>query len=104
MAACVWICTALQQRRRTQTMPPNHSAFPISSALPCIANVRPQGRSARRVAGRRRLVVAAAMFDNLSTSLQNTFKSISPDGRLSPENMKEPLREIRRCVFGGSRV
>lgn len=52
-------------------------------------------RSARPLA-RRRLVVAAAMFDQLSLKLQDAWKNIAPDARLTAENMKAPLKDIRR--------
>lgn len=39
------------------------------------------------------------MFDNLSSSLTNAFKSIAPDGRLTPENIKGPLRDVRRALL-----
>lgn len=54
----------------------------------------PQARSRRTI-----LRPVAAMFDNLSSSLTNAFKSIAPDGRLTPENIKGPLRDVRRALL-----
>lgn len=39
------------------------------------------------------------MFDSLSASLQNAWKSLQKDARLTPENLKEPLKEIRRALL-----
>ena len=39
------------------------------------------------------------MFDNLSSSLSKAFKSISPDGELTAENIKGPLRDVRRALL-----
>lgn len=39
------------------------------------------------------------MFDNLSTSLQKAWKSISADGKLTADNVKEPLKDIRRALL-----
>eukprot|EP00877_Chromochloris_zofingiensis_P011891 jgi/Chrzof1/6956/Cz02g05130.t1_CPSRP54A[v5.2] len=48
---------------------------------------------------RGRLVIRSAMFDNLSTSLQKAWKSISADGKLTADNVKEPLKDIRRALL-----
>lgn len=49
----------------------------------------------------RKLSVAtrAAMFDNLSRSMEKAWKLVSKDGKLTPENIKEPLKEIRRALL-----
>ncbi len=39
------------------------------------------------------------MFDTLSSSLSNAFKSLSADAKLTPENMKGPLRDVRRALL-----
>ena len=39
------------------------------------------------------------MFDNLSRSMEKAWKLVSKDGKLSPENVKEPLKEIRRALL-----
>jgi signal recognition particle subunit SRP54 len=39
------------------------------------------------------------MFDTLSSSLQKALKSVSPDGRLTADNIKEPLRDVRRALL-----
>jgi signal recognition particle subunit SRP54 len=39
------------------------------------------------------------MFDNLSNSLSKAFKSVSPDGKLTAENIKGPLRDVRRALL-----
>eukprot|EP00798_Chlamydomonas_sp_ICE-L_P008982 gene8982-16118_t len=41
----------------------------------------------------------AAMFDKLSRSMEKAYKSISKDGKITPENVKEPLKDIRRALL-----
>eukprot|EP00879_Flechtneria_rotunda_P022101 GHRR01023319.1.p1 GENE.GHRR01023319.1~~GHRR01023319.1.p1 ORF type:complete len:499 (+),score=150.42 GHRR01023319.1:206-1702(+) len=45
------------------------------------------------------ILVPSAMFDTLSSSLSNAFKSLSADAKLMPENMKGPLRDVRRALL-----
>mmetsp|Transcript_6365 Transcript_6365/g.14123 ORF Transcript_6365/g.14123 Transcript_6365/m.14123 type:complete len:540 (+) Transcript_6365:46-1665(+) len=45
------------------------------------------------------VVTRAAMFDNLSRSVEKAWKMVSKDGKLTPENVKEPLKEIRRALL-----
>ena len=40
-----------------------------------------------------------AMFDSLSTRLQDVFKSLAGQGRLTPENIEAALREIRLALL-----
>ncbi len=44
-------------------------------------------------------MVRAAMFDNLSQSINKAWKMVQKDGKLTAENMKEPMREIRRALL-----
>lgn len=44
-------------------------------------------------------MVAGAMFDGLSSSLSKAFKGLQADGKLTAENMKEPLRDVRRALL-----
>jgi len=39
------------------------------------------------------------MFDTLSASLGSAFKSLSADAKLTAENMKGPLRDVRRALL-----
>lgn len=39
------------------------------------------------------------MFDQLTTSLQKTFKSLRGQGKLTEENVKEALREVRMALL-----
>jgi len=39
------------------------------------------------------------MFDTLSRSVERAWKLVSKDGKLTPENVKEPLKEIRRALL-----
>src|SRR5246127_5702997 len=39
------------------------------------------------------------MFDSLSTRLQDVFKSLRGQGRLTPENIEVALREIRLALL-----
>lgn len=58
------------------------------------------GRAAGRGRGRgRAVVVRAAMFDNLSKSMEKARRLLSKDGTLTAENMKEPLKEVRRALL-----
>ncbi len=41
----------------------------------------------------------AAAFDNLSRSLEKAWDLVRKDGRLTAENIKEPMREIRRALL-----
>jgi signal recognition particle subunit SRP54 len=40
-----------------------------------------------------------AMFDNLSRGLEKAWDMVRKDGRLTPDNIKEPMREIRRALL-----
>jgi len=39
------------------------------------------------------------MFDNLSRNLTKAIEKLGPDAKLTPENVKEPLRDIRRALL-----
>ena len=39
------------------------------------------------------------VFENLSERLQRTLKSIRGQGRLTEENVKDALREVRRALL-----
>jgi signal recognition particle subunit SRP54 len=39
------------------------------------------------------------MFDSLSDKLQRVFKNLRGEGKLSPANMEEGLREIRVALL-----
>ncbi|GFR45739.1 hypothetical protein Agub_g7155 [Astrephomene gubernaculifera] len=54
------------------------------------------GRSRSR---RGAVTVRAAMFDNLSRSMEKAMRLIGKDGTLTAENMKEPLKEVRRALL-----
>ena len=41
----------------------------------------------------------AAMFDNLSTGLEKAWDMVRKDGKLTKENVKGPMREIRRALL-----
>lgn len=43
--------------------------------------------------------VRAAMFDNLSKSMEKARRLIGKSGTLTAENMKEPLKEVRRALL-----
>ena len=75
---------------------PASSSSCLPPAVSC-RSYRPAPPSSR---GRTlRLVTRAAMFDNLSRSMEKAWKLVSKDGKLSPENVKEPLKEIRRALL-----
>ncbi|CAG9462987.1 unnamed protein product [Pedinophyceae sp. YPF-701] len=39
------------------------------------------------------------MFDNLTKSLQSAIEKLGPDAKLTKDNMKEPMRDIRRALL-----
>jgi signal recognition particle subunit SRP54 len=45
------------------------------------------------------LIVRAAAFDNLSRGLEKAWDMVRKDGKLTSDNIKEPLREIRRALL-----
>ena len=45
------------------------------------------------------LLVRASMFDSLSQRLGKAWDSVRKDGKLTPDNIKTPLREIRRALL-----
>lgn len=56
-------------------------------------------RRAFRFCDRSRVVTQAAAFDNLSRSLEKAWESVRKDGKLNQDNIKEPMREIRRALL-----
>ena len=48
---------------------------------------------------RGRNVVRAAMFDDLSRNLEKAWDMVRKDGKLTKDNIKEPMREIRRALL-----
>jgi hypothetical protein len=44
-------------------------------------------------------VVRAGMFDNLSQGLEKAWDMVRRDGKLTAENIKAPMREIRRALL-----
>ena len=71
---------ALQQQQRQQQQRLQRAAPP-----------RLQWRRQRGTA----LTTRAAMFDGLSRSLEKAWDTVRKDGKLTAENIKEPMREIR---------
>ena len=45
------------------------------------------------------LVVSAGMFDNLSRGLDKAWDMVRKDGKLTADNIKGPMREIRRALL-----
>ncbi len=43
--------------------------------------------------------VRAAMFDGLSGSLEKAWDLVRKDGKLTKDNVKGPMREIRRALL-----
>lgn len=60
---------------------------------------QPIGRNLPPGLQAQRQVSASAMFDNLSQSLAGAWKSLQKDAKLTPENLKDPLKEIRRALL-----
>ena len=44
-------------------------------------------------------LVRAAMFDDLSRNLDKAWDLVRKDGKLTKDNIKEPMREIRRALL-----
>lgn len=44
-------------------------------------------------------VLRAAMFDDLSRNLDKAWDLVRKDGKLTKDNIKEPMREIRRALL-----
>jgi len=42
---------------------------------------------------------APAMFDNLSVGLEKAWDAVRKDGKLTADNIKTPMREIRRALL-----
>lgn len=63
-------------------------AHPLPSNAPLFV------RSSRKIH-----IVRAAAFDNLASAFEKALKSLTKDGRLTPETIKEPIREIRRALL-----
>jgi SRP54-type protein, helical bundle domain len=45
------------------------------------------------------LQVRAAMFDSLSSGLEKAWDIVRKDGKLTADNIKAPMREIRRALL-----
>ena len=44
-------------------------------------------------------MVHAAMFDDLSKNLDKAWDMVRKDGKLTKDNVKAPMREIRRALL-----
>ena len=45
------------------------------------------------------IAVRAAMFDNLNRGLEKAWDLVRKDGKLTKDNIKGPMREIRRALL-----
>ncbi|KAF8069508.1 ffh [Scenedesmus sp. PABB004] len=72
-------------------------ALPRPLAAPRVPGLARPGGAAQQARGER--LVAGAMFDTLSASLSSAFKSLNADAKLTAENMKAPLRDVRRALL-----
>ena len=73
------------------------TATPLSSSAVVVASS--SARRRRRSSTNLLVVRASASFDSLSNSLSKAWDSIRIDGKLTAENIKGPLREIRRALL-----
>lgn len=88
------------------------------SAMRCATSASPSPWSARRSAWtgsrallkhekrsrhvrdrRRGVAVRAEVFDRLSERLEGAWKTLKGEDKITPENIKEPLKEIRRALL-----
>ena len=65
--------------------------LPARYSAPLTAGAPPARRGA--------LVVTNAMFDDLTSSVQTALRKLGPDAKLTRENIKEPMRDIRRALL-----
>ncbi|CAI7740107.1 unnamed protein product [Closterium sp. NIES-53] len=56
-------------------------------------------RAARRAGPSGRVVVRAAVFDQLSSSLEQAWTKLRAQDKLTRDNIKEPMRDIRRALL-----
>ena len=89
-------CAAIGGAQRALVTP-----APAMPVAPCARPQQQQQQQQRQHnhADRGARLVASAMFDGLSASLSKAFKGLTADGRLTPENIKEPLRDVRRALL-----
>ena len=73
------------------------TATPLSSSAVVVASS--SARRRRRSSTNLLVVRASASFDSLSNSLSKAWDSIRIDGKLTAENIKGPMREIRRALL-----
>ena len=82
---------ALQQQQQR----PTTAKAPLSSLISAVVVARRRRRSSTNSL----VVRASASFDSLSNSLSKAWDSIRIDGKLTAENIKGPMREIRRALL-----
>src|SRR5439155_8400816 len=63
--------------------------------MPC----RPHPRESGRAAGRGHIRGRCRMFEGITRSLSEAFKKLRGRGRLTPDNIREGLREVRRAFL-----
>lgn len=90
-------------------LPGTKTSAPRALALSPSLTLRPSLQRSRLAHSRRLtpsrrgpaapLLVRAAAFDNLSRSLEKAWDIVRKDGKLTSDNIKEPLREIRRALL-----
>ena len=64
-----------------------------------VIRVRNDANCRGMVQGRSTQVVRAGMFDTLTTSLEKAWDMVKKDGKLTADNIKGPMREIRRALL-----
>ncbi|KAK9807143.1 hypothetical protein WJX73_010683 [Symbiochloris irregularis] len=75
--------------------PALEQAFFSGQGSPLVASTRCQRQQQRHS----RLVTRAGMFDTLSQSLDKAWDIVRKDGKLTADNIKGPMREIRRALL-----
>jgi len=85
-----------QLRRGPSAMTTPLSSSSSSAVVAAAAALR---RRRRRSNPSLLVVRASASFDSLSSSLSKAWDSIRIDGKLTAENIKGPMREIRRALL-----
>jgi len=86
----IFSCTGLRGPTASTSSSYARGALIAASSAP--PRTRPVDRRAT-------VVVRADAFGDLTRNISKAVSQLAPDARLTPENMKEPLRDIRRALL-----
>ena len=87
-------------RLKAQSQSFTSSAFFRGSASHCVRHISHKSSLMAHMHDRtRRLVTTRAALEGLTKRLGTAWKMVQKDGRLTKENMKDPLKEVRRALL-----